>query len=401
VISDPPKKQRTIYLGIALVVAVAVIGGALWFTQSTTAFRTSTKIDQLFCGESILGDTTTEEKNEVESCGDVGYKTKSPGKKYYFEGDGNFVFMSTCHEVTKGAATNFYDSRIRLFRTNTETSEEECVAGNNDDAGCGIWNKASTVQFQSEPNVLYAVYVDSPRTSGGLFELSVSCVDAPAAGPILGDTTTEEKNEVEAFGNVGYISCAAIRNRNPSNDDGEYMLEKTVDGVSTKFKVWCHNMDSDPKEYLSLTKNNFSQYTEGGAKPGQTVKTTFTKIRLNVTSLMIDINDRTFSTSVGKIYHDINVTSMPFAVAQDCSTPYGRTGRALINLSGTPFKVIGGFSKGGYLPGGGASYDSSTNSWKLEGGGYCGWCVANSQTRESYVPHMIKSIHHALELTFE
>jgi len=177
------------------------------------------------------------------------------------------------------------------------------------------------------------------------------------------------------------------------------MLEKTVDGVSTEFKAWCHNMASDPKEYLSLTENNFSQYTQGGAKPGQTVTTTFTKIRLNATSLMIDLNDRTFSTSVGKIIHGNNVvTSMPFAVAMDCSGNRGKTGRALINLSGTPFKVIGGFSAGGHLPDGSATYDGEKNSWKLEGGGHCGWFMANPN---KYGPESMKSAHHALSLNFE
>jgi len=195
VTSDPPNKRRAVYLGIALVVAVAMIGGAFWFTQSTTpslrptlqptAYPTS---NQLFCGESVLGDTTTEGKSVVKFCGDVESKTNSPGKKYYFKGDGNFITMSTCHEVTKGATTNFYDSRIRVFRTKTETSKEECVTGNNDDAGCDMWNKASTVQFQSEPNVLYAVYVDGPRTAGGLFELDISCVDALSVGPSVAPT---------------------------------------------------------------------------------------------------------------------------------------------------------------------------------------------------------------------
>ena len=44
------------------------------------------------------------------------------------------------------------------------------------------------MRFQSEPNVLYAVYVDGPRTSGGLFELSVSCEDAPSGGPSVAPT---------------------------------------------------------------------------------------------------------------------------------------------------------------------------------------------------------------------
>ena len=101
VTSDPPNKRRAVYLGIALVVAVAVIGGAYWFTQSTTS-------KTLLCGDSIRGDTTKAKKSVVKSCRDVLDDTNSPVKKYYFEGDGNFVLMSTCHEYTKGATTNFW-----------------------------------------------------------------------------------------------------------------------------------------------------------------------------------------------------------------------------------------------------------------------------------------------------
>jgi len=205
--SDPPNKRRTIYLGIALVVAVAVIGSAFWFTQSgasqipppalrptlrPTADPTSTRIEQIFCGDSILGDTTTEEKKEVKSCGDVVNETNSPGKKFYFKGDRSFIIMSTCHEYTEGASiSNFFDSRIRVFGMNVETNTEECVAGNDDDAGCGLWNKASTAQFQSELNVQYAVYVDGPRTSGGLFELDISCVGAPSVAPTRSPTISK------------------------------------------------------------------------------------------------------------------------------------------------------------------------------------------------------------------
>jgi len=204
---ETPNKRRTIYLGIALVVAVAVIGSAFWFTQSgasqipppalrptlrPTADPTSTRIEQIFCGDSILGDTTTEEKKEVKSCGDVVNETNSPGKKFYFKGDRSFIIMSTCHEYTEGASiSNFFDSRIRVFGMNVETNTEECVAGNDDDAGCGLWNKASTAQFQSELNVQYAVYVDGPRTSGGLFELDISCVGAPSVAPTRSPTISK------------------------------------------------------------------------------------------------------------------------------------------------------------------------------------------------------------------
>mmetsp|Transcript_38857 Transcript_38857/g.75781 ORF Transcript_38857/g.75781 Transcript_38857/m.75781 type:complete len:208 (+) Transcript_38857:554-1177(+) len=98
--------------------------------------------------------------------------------------------MSTCNEYTRGANTsNYYDTRIRVFGTNTENNEEECVAGN-DDAGCDLWSKGSTVQFQSVPGVLYAVYVDSSLEDGGKFELEVSCTDAPSAAPTVSPTVS-------------------------------------------------------------------------------------------------------------------------------------------------------------------------------------------------------------------
>ena len=61
------------------------------------------------------------------------------------------------------------------------------MAGNNNDAGCDMWNKESTMQFQLEPNMLYAVYVKGHRTTGGLFELDISC-EWPTLRPTLRPT---------------------------------------------------------------------------------------------------------------------------------------------------------------------------------------------------------------------
>lgn len=194
-----------------------------------------------------------------------------------------------------------------------------------------------------------------------------------------------------------YTSCAEIRDKDPSKNDGEYTMTKTVDGVSKRFSVYCHNMKRVPKEYLTLTEGSFSQYEAGGAKQGQTVVTTFTKVGFDVQSMKVDIHDRTFSSSVGKITQG-EITSMPFGVAMNCRFPKSSSGRSKINLSGTPFKVVGSFGKGGYKAAGSATYDSSTDTWNISGGGYCGWYMPEPVSKD---PHDIESKYLALELDFK
>eukprot|EP00588_Corethron_pennatum_P008571 CAMPEP_0194267412 /NCGR_PEP_ID=MMETSP0169-20130528/1917_1 /TAXON_ID=218684 /ORGANISM="Corethron pennatum, Strain L29A3" /LENGTH=728 /DNA_ID=CAMNT_0039008239 /DNA_START=119 /DNA_END=2308 /DNA_ORIENTATION=+ len=179
-------------------------------------------------------------------------------------------------------------------------------------------------------------------------------------------------------------SCADIQNSDSSNVDGEYTITRKTDGVSRDIDVYCHNMDSDPKEFLTLTELNYSQFYAGGARPGQTVVTTFTKIRLDIATLKADINDHTFSTSIGKINYDQVKDYMPFGLAYACVKRNEAHANAVINLSGTPFKVISEFEVWGYEAAGVADYNSASNLWNIFGGGYCGWCIPKCGVWDPY-----------------
>jgi hypothetical protein len=170
-------------------------------------------------------------------------------------------------------------------------------------------------------------------------------------------------------------TCQDIKTANPKAVDGSYTLYVNKDPLKP-WLAWCQNMEGVPAEYLSLLQTgdsvNFSQYTAGGKSPGTTVKTKFTRIRLDPTSLKVNTADQSFSTSVGALTHSPDtVRSMPYAVAMGCNTQ----GLGNIDLRGTPFAVptnqirIGGASTAGAS----FTYSSGNQVVNMYSRGYCGW----------------------------
>lgn len=170
-------------------------------------------------------------------------------------------------------------------------------------------------------------------------------------------------------------TCQDIKTANPQAPDGNYTLYVGKNALKP-WLAWCQDMTGTPVEYLSLLQTgdtaNFSQYTAGGKSPGTTVKTKFTRIRLDPTTLRVNTADPRFSTSVGSLAHSPDtVTSMPYAVAMGCNT----TGLANIDLTGTPFAVptnqiaIGGVSTYGAT----FAFGSGNQVVSMSSRGYCGW----------------------------
>ena len=171
-------------------------------------------------------------------------------------------------------------------------------------------------------------------------------------------------------------SAQDIRDADPTATDGEYTIYPN--GNTQIFSVYCYDMATNPREYLSLPNNggsyNFGQYTAGGASPGTNVKTNYQKIRIDPATLQVDIGDQTFATSSGSLFHgSTHVTSMPYGVAMDCITPYSQSGIANIDLSDTPFAVADTFTVGGYMAAGSATFSQNNQIVNLNGGGYAGW----------------------------
>jgi hypothetical protein len=139
-------------------------------------------------------------------------------------------------------------------------------------------------------------------------------------------------------------------------------------------KPWTAYCTKEDRAYLPLTQANTSMYK---GDPGeQDVRTTFSRIRIDPLTLLVDISDQTYSTSTGKLRHGKSgpeVTSMPFAVAMDCRGPNSTEGRATINLFGTPFVVSDQFKLVGSSPNGNITNTDNGRRIDLTGGGNCGW----------------------------
>lgn len=175
-------------------------------------------------------------------------------------------------------------------------------------------------------------------------------------------------------------SCGDIRAAFPSARDGVYPV---LTDDNTLLTVFCYDMAGTPRDYIDLANTsedaNFSQYTAGGASPGTDVRTSFTKLRIDPATLMVDLGDLTFATSTGRLQHSSEtrgpdspfVTSMPYGVAMSCTSR--PDGVANINLQGTPFIVEDTFELGGFASDGSTNVSEDKQTVDLNGGGYCGW----------------------------
>lgn len=169
-------------------------------------------------------------------------------------------------------------------------------------------------------------------------------------------------------------SCQEWRDLDPNNGDGDYEIL-----AGQKFTVYCHDMAGTPAEYLNLVNTggnfNFSQWTAGGARPGTNVRTSYSKIRLDPATLLVDVSDQTFSSSAGQAGA---IKSMPYGMAGDCIRSLSKTGIANVDLTGTPFKVIDPFLVDGFRPAGTIAKSSSDQVVDLTGGGFCGWTASSA-----------------------
>ena len=191
-------------------------------------------------------------------------------------------------------------------------------------------------------------------------------------------TLTDDVQVMANFANP--TSCEQIRADNPTATNGNRKL--FVNGDKTKaFDVYCHMAATPALTYLNLTKttatDNFSQFTTGGGATGTTVKTSYTKVRIDPATLKVDTNDMRFASSTGAISKGAtNITSMPYATAIACGAP--TAGAANIDLTGTQFAVAtNALGLGGTTPTGTTTPTPNGQIRVLNltgnGGGNCGW----------------------------
>ena len=182
-------------------------------------------------------------------------------------------------------------------------------------------------------------------------------------------------------------TCQDIHNKNPHARDGNYELYNN----GNLFTVFCYDMRGTPREYIDLWARgmdvNFSQYTAGGASPGTNVRTTFTKLRIDPSTLTVDIGDLTFARSTGSTVNGSTaVTSMPYGTAMSCTSPQSANGTGNIDLRGTPFQLDNTFAVSGFEAVGSATVRSHRQVVNLSGGGYCGWITPSPAMYNPFNP---------------
>lgn len=177
-----------------------------------------------------------------------------------------------------------------------------------------------------------------------------------------------QSGKVAASGGLP-ANCQAIATVLPEAGDGEYM----IGAGGNVFRVYCHDMDGTPREYLPLVQTapdqNYSMYRAGAYSPGTDVFSRYARVRLDPETLIVNTGDRTFATSEGALNN--GYTAVAYGVAANCGTMTPAYGN--IDLRGTPFKVDDTFVISGYDAYGSAAFSEGDQVVELSGGGYCGW----------------------------
>ena len=129
----------------------------------------------LSCGESVTGNNDEASTEMLPSCGLV-----FPGQTVWYTimGTGGEITATTCNGTTN------FDSQIGVF--SGSCGDLTCVAGNNNDVGCGN-RRLSTVSFDSEAGELYYIVVAGVSGAGGDYELSVSCEEVAPPNDLCAD----------------------------------------------------------------------------------------------------------------------------------------------------------------------------------------------------------------------
>jgi hypothetical protein len=203
-----------------------------------------------------------------------------------------------------------------------------------------------------------------------------------AAADSAADSASDVADACEGACAGLYATCAEVHASMPTAADGPYTLYVDHDGAKS-WTAYCVGLATTPVSYLSLVHtgapSNFSQYTASAATGGTSVVTTFTKVRIDPVTLVVDTSDESFSSSTGSLTHPPSgptVTSMSYASAMDCTGAGSLTGIGNVDLRGTPFSVAPAWfasPPGGASSVGTAAYTAENQIVDLTGGGDCGW----------------------------
>jgi hypothetical protein len=203
----------------------------------------------------------------------------------------------------------------------------------------------------------------------------MTCADVDECATANGGCAAACQNTIGSFTCYAPQSCADLKAHGIAAD-GAYTLYYQANAAQP-WTAYCARMATTPAEYVTPTTPATGQYAAGGASPGTDVTSTYTRIRIDPSSLKITIGDRSFATSTGKLRHNMSTTdviAMPLGVAMDCVFNFSSTATATIDLAGTHFALpsTSAYDLGGNKASGNV-VPTGTQKFTIHGGGSCGW----------------------------
>ncbi len=182
-------------------------------------------------------------------------------------------------------------------------------------------------------------------------------------------------------------NCSNIKQTDPEAKDGEYDIF-IHQNESLPLTVYCHNMTDIPTAYLTLATNSENQNFSSIVVAGETIRTDFSKIRINLASLTIDRTDYTFAALAEDAPTEQKIRDYGSAIGCDRTGAGGSVGIANIDLSGTPFAlddsvqfVIRGNDASGEM-----NISNDRKMADLSVTGNCGWVWSADEISLSYSP---------------
>ncbi|XP_062572692.1 uncharacterized protein LOC134234634 [Saccostrea cucullata] len=139
-------------------------------------------------------------------------------------------------------------------------------------------------------------------------------------------------------------SCSDIAGCSGITKDGEYWLYPVATN-GTRVKIYCHDMQTDPKEYVTMKNENcFIQHDPSNwLSKNERCTTTYTpplkkavfsKVAINIQDMSVDGTDYTFAVRTG----DFNLT---FGQTSDCAGEIGFVSKTCPRFSGAKINAQG------------------------------------------------------------
>ena len=185
-------------------------------------------------------------------------------------------------------------------------------------------------------------------------------------------------------------SCTDVRDQDPEAADGSYTLYLGRD-AGKAVTIYCHNMAEMPAAYLEFASSGQAFNYASTAYPGQELVTSYTRVRLDLQTLVVDVTDRTFAETSGSAPEPGLITGTDYATAVGCNAGEAgaAVGQANIDLTGTPFALAESVTfvvRGQESEGGEPDITPDRKVVDLSAGGRCGWIAPAGDLMLAYAP---------------